>query len=142
MRFFLLFIFLSLPVYGVGTKTTEHLKSVMALPAAIYDIKGMGQWQKGKEVGQIRLVITRSDKRDDVFLQWVVWDNHGPKKVKSTQFIKEILEEGNFKTTFIRRENNMEERRITVGLENQYDKSQGRVIIYIDNVGVYHCRFE
>lgn len=142
MRLLLCLLLLSLPAHGVGTKTTEHLKAVMALPAVIYDIKGMGQWQKGKEVGQIRLVITRNDKRDDVFLQWVVWDQNGPKEVKSTQFIKEILEEGNFKTTFIRRENTMNERRITVGLENQYDKTQWRVIISIDDVGVYHCQFE
>ena len=142
MRLCFWLLLFSVSVHGVGSKTTPYLKDVMALPAAIYDVKGMGKWQKGKEVGQIRLVITRNDKRDDVFIQWVSWDLNGPKQVKSTQFIKEILEEGNFKTTFIRRENNMDVRQITVGLENQHDKTHSRAVISIDDVGVYHCEFQ
>ena len=50
---------------------------VHKLGASIYDVKGMGNWKKGSRGGQVRLVITRMAKQDEVFLQWVQWNEKG-----------------------------------------------------------------
>lgn len=112
------------------------------LGASIYDVKGMGNWKKGSRGGQIRLVITRMAKQDEVFLQWVQWNDKGPELVKSTVKIKEIEEKGRFKVDFIRRETVGHSRQILLGLENLYDKSLSRVVIQVQDLGVYTSQFE
>lgn len=122
-------------------KEVKHLNDVYGLPAAIYDVKGMGQWKKGQDAGQIRLVIARTNKRDEVYLQWVKWNEKGPEKVISTVMIKELQKYANYKTTFIRRETINSKRQIVLGLENLYDKSSERAVLDVTGVGKYHCQF-
>jgi hypothetical protein len=124
-------------VYSQQGKDTEFLRDVYDLSASIYDIKGVGKWQKGSDYGQLRLVVARSNKRDEVYLQWVKWSRKGPLKVVSTVMIKEIQQSANFKTTFIRREIVEEKRQIVLGLENLHDKSSSRAVIEITGVGRY-----
>jgi hypothetical protein len=124
-------------VYSQQGKDTQFLRDVYDLPASIYDIKGVGKWQKGSDYGQLRLVVARSNKRDEVYLQWVKWSRKGPVKVVSTVIIKEIQESANFKTTFIRREIVEEKRQIVLGLENLHDKSSSRAVIEITGLGRY-----
>jgi len=138
----LLLLLLSMVVNAQSMKNSEFLSSVYKLPAAIYDVKGMGNWKKGRDSGQIRLVITRTKRRDDVFLQWVQWNKKGPELVKSTVQVIEIQQMANFKTTFIRREAGKKNRQIVLGLENQHDKTLSRAIIQIDGIGLYHFRFD
>ncbi len=138
----LLWLLLPMVVNAQSMKNSEFLSSVYKLPAAIYDVKGMGKWKKGRDSGQIRLVITRTKRRDDVFLQWVQWNKKGPELVKSTVQITEIQQAANFKTTFIRRETGKKGRQMVLGLEDQHDKTLSRAIIQIEGVGLYHCRFD
>jgi len=138
----LLLLLLPMVVNAQSMKNSEFLSSVYKLPAAIYDVKGMGNWKKGRDSGQIRLVITRTKRRDDVFLQWVQWNKKGPELVKSTVQVIEIQQMANFKTTFIRREAGKKNRQIVLGLENQHDKTLSRAIIQIDGIGLYHFRFD
>jgi hypothetical protein len=121
-------------------KDQKHQKDVNQLPAVIYDVKGMGQWKKGSDAGQLRLVIARTNKRDEVYLQWVKWNSHGPEKVVNTVMIKEIQESANYKTTFIRRETFEGKRQIVLGLENLHDKSSNRAILEVTGVGRYYCK--
>lgn len=121
-------------------KDPKHLNDVYKLPAAIYDVKGIGQWKKGADTGQLRLVIARTNKRDEVYLQWVKWGKKGPEKVVSTVMVKEIQESANYKTTFIRRESINGNRQIVLGLENLHDKSTGRAILDVTGVGRYSCK--
>lgn len=121
-------------------KQPKFLNEVYKLPAAIYDVKGMGQWKKGSDAGQIRLVIARSNQRDEVYLQWVKWDENGPDKVISTVMIKEIQQSANYKTTFIRRETIDGKRQIVLGLENLHDKSSSRAVLDVTGVGRYNCQ--
>jgi hypothetical protein len=123
-------------------KGSSSVADVYKLSPSIYDVKGMGNWQKGSRGGQIRLVITRTDKQDEVFLQWVQWDDKGPEIVKSTMAIKEIQQQGRFKVDFIRRETVGHSRKIVLGLENLYDKTSLRAIIQVQDLGVYSCTFE
>ncbi len=132
----------SLGIEAQPAKGSEFISTVYKLDPVIYDVKGMGNWKKGRQSGQVRLVITRTSRRDDVFLQWIVWDKKGPKEIKSTVQISEIQQMANFKTTFIRREKGEKNRQIVLGLENQHDKTQSRVIIQVQNVGLYTCQFE
>ena len=127
-------------VFAQQGKKPQHLEQVYKLPAAIYDVKGMGKWKKGTDTGQLRLVIARTNKRDEVYLQWVKWDKQGPNKVVSTVMVKEIQEAANFKTTFIRRETIEGHRQIVLGLENLYDKSSSRAILHVTGVGRYSCK--
>ena len=138
----LLLLLLPMVVNAQSMKNSEFLSSVYKLPAAIYDVKGMGNWKKGRDSGQIRLVITRTKRRDDVFLQWIQWNKKGPEKIKSTVQITEIQQMANFKTTFIRREKDKKNRQIVLGLENQHDKTLSRAIIQVQDVGLYTCHFE
>ena len=123
-------------------KDVKHINEVYKLPAAIYDVKGMGNWKKGSDFGQIRLVIARSNKRDEIYLQWIKWNEKGPESVVSTVLIKEIQEAANYKTTFIRRETISDKRQIVLGLENLYDKSSGKVIIDVTGIGRYHSELK
>lgn len=139
----LLYVFsLSAQVHGQRLKNSEFLKSVMQLSPAIYDVKGMGNWKKGKQAGQIRLVIARSARQDEVFLQWVYWDAKGPHSIKSTVQVKEIEKMARYKVSFIRREASDGGRKIILGLENLYDKTTSRAIIEVQDVGLYHCKLE
>ncbi len=122
-----------------AAKESDHLTSVFNLSPDIYDVKGIGDWRKGEAAGQVRLVIARSNKRDEVFLQWVQWGDKGPEKVSATLPIKEIQQEANFKITFIRRETVAGVRQLVLGLKNLYDKSVARAIIEIEGVGRYRC---
>ena len=110
--------------------------------ASIYDVKGMGNWKKGSRGGQVRLVITRMAKQDEVFLQWVQWNEKGPEKVKATAKIKEIEERGRFQVDFIRRETEGHSRQIVLGLENLHDKSSTRIVIQVQDLGIYTSKFE
>lgn len=137
---FSLFVLCLPQVLAQQGKDPKHLNEVYKLPPAIYDVKGMGQWKKGKSAGQLRLVIARTNKRDEVYLQWVKWDAKGPKEVVSTVMVKEIQESANYKTTFIRRETIQGNRQIVLGLENLHDKSSSRAILEVTGVGRYSCK--
>lgn len=143
-RNIILFIFILLPSFAFAQqgKDVKHINDVYKLPPSIYDVKGMGNWKKGSDYGQIRLVITRSSRRDEVYLQWVKWSNGGPESVVSTIIIKEIQESANYKTTFIRRETNNGNRQIVIGLENLHDKTSSKMIVYITGVGRYHTELK
>ncbi len=132
-------IFSLLPLMALASKESPFMADVYALSPAIYDIKSVGSWARGKKEGQVRLVITRSKKRDDVFLQWVSWDQKGPQKVESTIQVKEIRETANYKITYVRREKIEGKRQIVLGLENLYDKSVSRAMIQVIGVGMYGC---
>jgi|GEM_PF-1914898 len=138
----LLLCVLSVSAHGQRLKNSEFLKDVMQLNPAIYDVKGMGNWKKGKQAGQIRLVIARSARQDEIFLQWVSWDSKGPYNIKSTVQIKEIEKMGRYKVSFIRREAGNGGRKIILGLENLYDKTTSRAVIEVQDVGLYHCKME
>jgi len=143
MRLFLIILFsISQLTFAQRAKESEHLTDVYKLPASIYDVKGMGNWKKGSKAGQIRLVIARSNKRDEVFLQWVQWNMKGPEKIASTLMVREIQDMANFKVIFIRRETIDGKRQIVLGLENMLDKTNLRAILDVTDVGYYTCRFE
>ena len=61
----------SIGVEAEPTKSSEFISTIYKLDPVIYDVKGMGNWKKGRQAGQVRLVITRTHRRDDVFLQWI-----------------------------------------------------------------------
>lgn len=128
--------------HGQRLKNSQFLKEVYKLSPAIYDVKGMGNWKKGKQAGQIRLVLARSARQDEVFLQWVSWGKKGPESVVSTVQVTEIAKKARFKVSFIRREASDGNRNIVLGLENLYDKSAARAVIEVRGVGVYHCKIE
>ena len=142
MRMFVTLVLAILVTSAYAEKSEGTGDDVQQLSPVIYDVKGMGNWQKGSRSGQVRLVITRLQKQDEVFLQWVQWDAKGPELVKSTVAIKEIAQQGRFKVDFIRRENKGNERKIILGLENLHDKSSSRVVIQVQDLGVYFCKFE
>ncbi len=121
---------------------SETINDVYKLSPQIYDVKGMGNWKKGSRAGQVRLVITRTHKQDEVFLQWVQWNEKGPELIKSTIAIKEIQQQGRFKVDFIRRETIGHSRQIVLGLENLHDKSSSRAVIQVEDLGVYRCEIE
>lgn len=121
---------------------SQGAKDVSTLGASVYDVKGMGNWKKGSRGGQIRLVITRMSKQDEVFLQWVQWNEKGPELVKSTVEIQEIRNKGRYKVDFIRRETTGHARHIVLGLENLHDKSSIRAIIQVQDLGLYTIKFE
>ena len=133
---------LSVSTHGQRLKNSAYLKDAMQLSPAIYDVKGMGNWKKGKQAGQVRLVIARSARQDEIFLQWVSWDSKGPHSIKSTVQIKEIEKMGRYKVSFIRREASNGGRKIILGLENLHDKITSRAIIEVQDVGLYHCQLE
>ncbi len=134
-----LFILLIFCTQVQAAPKSEFLNSVYKLPVSIYDVKGVGSWRKGEQAGQIRLVITRSSKRDRVFLQWVAWDKKGPARVKSTVQVMEIEQDAKYKITFIRRESAAGNRQVVLGLQNLYDKSAAKAIIKIQDIGSYSC---
>jgi hypothetical protein len=123
-------------------KNSATMDDVLQLGPSIYDVKGMGSWQKGSRSGQVRLVIARMKKQDDIFLQWVQWNEKGPELVKSTVKIKEIEQQGRYQVDFIRRETFGHSRQIVLGLENLHDKSSTRVVIQVQDLGVYTFKFE
>ncbi|EAT13718.1 hypothetical protein HF888_09775 [Bermanella marisrubri] len=137
--------FLLLSVWAVANdhESSVHLNMVHQLDPLIYDVKGMGQWQKGSRKGQIRLVLTRTEKQDGAFIQWVRWNKKGPVSVEYTTQIAELQTEGNFKVTFIRREVlNEHERRMVLGLENKHDKSIQRAYIWVTDMGTYRLEMK
>ncbi len=127
---------------GTATWANGTLKGVMDLSPAIYDVKGMGQWSMGSKSGQIRLVITRDSKRDQVFLQWVVWRDKQPHKVESTIGISELNQEDRYSITFIRREADDHGRQIVLGLEDRHTKEALRAFIRIKEMGLYQCHIK
>ncbi len=138
----LFIIILLMPALALASKESQFIKDVYGLSASIYDVKNVGNWAKGKKEGQVRLVITRSKKRDDIFLQWVSWDHKGPKKVESTIEVQEIRDMANFKLTYVRREKIEGKRQIVLGLENLYDKTPSKAMIQVTGVGEYRCYVE
>ena len=83
-----------------------NMKAAYGLSPFVYDVKGMGQWSMGSKSGQVRLVITRDKKRDEVYLQWVAWDEGEPVHVESTIAVTEINRDDRYSITFIRRSPN------------------------------------
>jgi hypothetical protein len=143
MRWLIIVFFMGITPYALASdEPRQGMADASNLGVSIYDVKGMGNWQKGSRGGQIRLIITRMAKQDEVFLQWVQWNDKGPELVKSTVAIKEIQEKGRYKVDFIRRETSGHTRHIVLGLENLYDKSSTRVIIEVQDLGLYTCKFE
>jgi len=137
LRIILLLMLVSPMVWGNGA-----LKSVLDLTPSIYDVKGMGQWSMGSKSGQIRLVITRDSKRDQVFLQWVVWRDNQPFSVESTVGISELNREDRYSVTFIRREADDSGRQIVLGLEDRHTKEAMRAFIRIKEMGLYQCHIQ
>ena len=135
----ILLIMLAVSNLAQSASPSDGKVAAFNLPAAIYDVKGIGNWRKGEAAGQIRLIITRSNKRDDIFIQWVQWSDKGPESIKKTVQVQEIRENANFKTTFIRREAVKGVRQLVLGLENLYDRSAARAVIQIEDVGRYSC---
>jgi hypothetical protein len=125
--------------YSQQSKAPLHLDDIYKLPASLYDVKGVGPWKAGNDSGQLRLVIARTNKRDEVYLQWVKWNEKGPEKVVSTVMIKEIQASANYKTTFIRIKSMAGKRQVVLGLENLHDKSSSKAEIEIIGVGRYNC---
>ncbi len=125
--------------YSQKSKAPQHLDDIYKLPASLYDVKGVGPWKAGNDSGQLRLVIARTNKRDEVYLQWVKWNEKGPEKVVSTVMIKEIQASANYKTTFIRIKSMAGKRQVVLGLENLHDKSSSKAEIEIVGVGRYNC---
>lgn len=118
----------------------EGMKSVYDLPANIYDVKGMGKWSLGSKSGQVRLVITRHKKRDEVYLQWVHWKDGQPASVESSISITEINNDERYLVTFIRREINDGQRQIVLGLEDKRTKDLMRAEIKVKEMGLYYCQ--
>jgi len=135
----LIFLIAISAVHASQAKKPKFMTDAYKLSASIYDVKSMGKWKKGKESGHIRLVIARSNKRDEIYLQWIKWDEKGPASVKSTVMIKEIQQAANFKSTFIRREVIEGKRQIVIGLENLHNKTTQRAIVEVTGVGRYKC---
>lgn len=119
-----------------------EMKAAYDLAPAIYDVKGMGQWAMGSKSGQVRLVITRTKKRDEVYLQWVVWTEGEPSHVESTISVSEINNHERFNITFIRREVNEGVRQIVLGLEDRRTKEPLRAFIQVKEMGLYHCQIK
>ncbi len=135
----ILIMMLTVSSQAQAASSADGKVAAFNLPAAIYDVKGIGNWRKGEAAGQIRLIITRSNKRDDIFIQWVQWNDKGPESIKKTVQVQEIRKSANFKTTFIRRETVKGVRQLVLGLENLYDRSAARAVIQIEDVGRYTC---
>jgi len=119
-----------------------NMKAAYGLSPFVYDVKGMGQWSMGSKSGQVRLVITRDKKRDEVFLQWVAWDEGEPVHVESTISVTEINKDDRYSITFIRREVNEGVRQIVLGLEDRRTKDVLRAFIQVKEMGLYHCQIK
>lgn len=115
------------------------LKAAYELTPSVYDVKGLGNWSMGSKAGQLRLVITRNKKRDEVYLQWVAWQDDAPFKVESTIGVTEINNDERYTITFIRREVSDGTRKIVLGLEDRRTKEQLRAFIQVKELGIYHC---
>ena len=109
------------------------------MPMRVYDVKGLGSWSQGSFGGQVRLVITRTNKQDKAYLQWVEWEDSQPVKVRSTISINEINGVERFTVQFIRRENKVHDRKIILGLETVRTKEILRANIRLLDVGLYEC---
>jgi len=142
MRWLVFSILCVLPTLLIAKQESKTIDDVYKLSPYIYDVKGMGNWKVGSRAGQVRLVITRTNKRDEMFLQWVQWNDKGPELIRSTVAIKEIQLAGRFKVDYIRRETIDGRRQIVLGLENLHDKSTSRAIIHVQDIGLYSCRIE
>lgn len=127
---------------SLQTLANEGMKAVYDLPAHVYDVKGMGKWSMGTKSGQVRLVITRHKKRDEVYLQWVQWQDEQPTEVKSTISISEINETDRFLITFIRREVQDGVRQIVLGLEDKRTKEALKAEIQVKEMGLYQCQIK
>lgn len=119
-----------------------NMKAAYGLSPFVYDVKGMGQWSMGSKSGQVRLVITRDKKRDEVYLQWVAWDEGEPVHVESTIAVTEINRDDRYSITFIRREVNDGVRQIVLGLEDRRTKDVLRAFIQVKEMGLYHCQIK
>lgn len=122
--------------------TQANMKAAYGLSPHVYDVKGMGQWSMGSKSGQVRLVITRDKKRDEVYLQWVAWDEGEPVHVESTIAVTEINRDDRYSITFIRREVNDGVRQIVLGLEDRRTKDVLRAFIQVKEMGLYHCQIK
>jgi len=142
MRYISVYLLLVVPALLFAKEESITMDDVYKLSPYIYDVKGMGNWQVGSRSGQIRLVITRTNKQDEMFLQWVQWNEKGPELIKSTVALKEIQKAGRFKVDYIRRETISGRRQIVLGLENLYDKSASRAIIHVQGIGLYQLKME
>lgn len=119
-----------------------NMKAAYGLSPLVYDVKGMGQWSMGSKSGQVRLVITRDKKRDEVYLQWVAWNEGEPVHVESTIAVTEINKDDRYSITFIRREVNDGVRQIVLGLEDRRTKDVLRAFIQVKEMGLYHCQIK
>lgn len=73
----------------------ELIDGIKTIPAAVEDVRIGGTWARGKDVGQYRLVVTRSGGDDitaRLFVQWVAYEDAGESKVTDTIEIKEFAE--------------------------------------------------
>ncbi len=132
-------------VWAVETAPTLSRKTpasnpVFKLAPEIYDVKGMGNWTSGNQSGQIRLVITRTNRRDEVYLQWVSWDDFGPKALITSVPVDEINLEAPYKTLYIRKETVRNEHSISLGLEDRHTKQIFKATIKTFGIGKYDCK--
>ncbi|MCP5334968.1 MAG: hypothetical protein H7A08_04660 [Oceanospirillaceae bacterium] len=116
------------------------LSEVQAVGAHIYDVKGIGSWQRQGMSGQVRMVITRSSRRDDVYLQWVAWRDGSPRAIIASDAVVAINEDANYQVRAISSQIMQGKPVITLSLEDKYSKEMLRGVIRVLDVGVYECQ--
>lgn len=116
------------------------LSEVQAVGAHIYDVKGIGSWQRQGMSGQVRMVITRSSRRDDVYLQWVAWRDGSPRAIIASDAVVAINEDANYQVRAISSQIMQGKPVITLSLEDKYSKEMLRGVIRVLDVGGYECQ--
>lgn len=116
------------------------LSEVQAVGAHIYDVKGIGSWQRQGMSGQVRMVITRSSRRDDIYLQWVAWRDGSPRAIIASDAVVAINEDANYQVRAISSQIMQGKPVITLSLEDKYSKEMLRGVIRVLDVGVYECQ--
>lgn len=113
---------------------------VQSIGAHIYDVKGIGSWQRQGMSGQVRMIITRNSRRDDVYLQWVAWRDGSPKAIIASDAVSEINNDANYQVRAISSQILQGKPQITLSLEDKYSKEMLRGIIRVIDVGVFECQ--
>lgn len=134
----------------VPTKAPQNLQAeipyvdsaaeVLSIGAHIYDVKGIGSWQNAHMMGQIRMVITRNSKRDDIYLQWVAWRDDTPKAIVASEAVEGINRDANYRVKAISSQIMQGKPQITLSLEDKYSKELLRGVIRIIDVGRFECQ--
>jgi hypothetical protein len=118
----------------------DSAAEVLSIGAHIYDVKGIGSWQNAHMMGQIRMVITRNSKRDDIYLQWVAWRDDTPKAIVASEAVEGINRDANYRVKAISSQIMQGKPQITLSLEDKYSKEMLRGVIRIIDVGRFECQ--